>query len=200
MRRSAAAGSASSASPWSKWGRNERRKSRPNKPPLVQRITHVIATSERGLAAERVRPVDHERAGRRQDHVVRMQVEMQEALAGAGRFQAPRRVDLVQPLVQFGEEGGVTAQRPGSPAKLREHRRPVDPVEDERFVRDLQHTGHRIAVAPRMLHDQRLALGVTSGEKAPQNPSVAEVEDLGSAPNSDEFHVETLGEPIEPRP
>ena len=125
---------------------------------------------------------------------------MQKAIAGTGRFQARRSLDLVQPLVQLGEEGRVTAHRPRPSSKLREHRRPVDPVEDERLARHLEHARHGIATAPRVLHDERLALRVTPCEKAPQDASVAEVEDLGSAPSSEEFHVETLGEPVEPRP
>jgi hypothetical protein len=77
---------------------------------------------------------------------------------------------------------------------------PCDSVEDERLCRHLQDAGHGIAVAACVLHDERLALRVTTCEEAPQDSSVAEVEDLGSAPGRDEFHVETLGQPVDPRP
>jgi hypothetical protein len=199
MRRSAAGGSASRVSSRSKWGRKERRKTtewaagRPEDHPREGDV-------ESGLASARVRPVDDERACRREDHVVWVQVEVQDAIAGAGRFQARRRVDLVQLLVKIGEQGGVTAHLQGRRRSSASIIGPCDSVEDERLCRHLQDAGHGIAVAACVLHDERLALRVTTCEEAPQDSSVAEVEDLGSAPGRDEFHVETLGQPVDPRP
>jgi hypothetical protein len=144
---------------------------------------------ERRIAATRVRPVEDEwAAARREDHVVRVKVEVEQAMARADRRQSRGRGNLVQPLVELGKHGSVAAKRPWASAQLIEHRRSFDPIEHERVLGDLQDARHGIPVTVRVRHDESLSLRITAGSKAAEDAPVTKIEDLRGAPCGDELH------------
>jgi hypothetical protein len=139
---------------------------------------------EAGLAGLGIRPVDHDRPTRGEEHVLRMQIEMKEALALIR--------DLVQAVVQRRERAGVAGEPPRAPAQVGRHRRPVHELEDERVVAHLENLGYREAVRSRVLHDGCLARRIAVSHEGAENAAVAEVEDLGGAPGRKHSHGRSI--------
>ncbi len=146
---------------------------RPIAPPLVAQMTQVIATSSAGLPAREFAQSMTTGPRRREQDVVRVEVEVDEPLA--------LERDLVETVVQLGERSRVTGHLPGPPAKIRQHRRPVDTLEHECVVEHFQHTRHGIAVRAGVLHDLSLPCGPAARLEAPEHTAVAQLEDLRGA-------------------
>jgi hypothetical protein len=86
-----------------------------------------------------------------------------------------------------GEQRSVAPQHPRTSPQHVEHRRPVDPLEHERILGDLQDPRNRIPVAVRVSHHERLSLGITTRPKAPEHAALTEIEDLRGASGGDQL-------------
>jgi 2-methylisocitrate lyase-like PEP mutase family enzyme len=117
---------------------------------------------------------------------------VQQAISRTRRRQSARRRDLVQLFVQSREKRRVTRQRPEAPAQLGEHRRSLDPLQDERIRSHIQHARHGEAAIARVAHDERLSLSVAATSEAPEHTTVSEIEDLGGSPGRDELHADSV--------
>ena len=74
--------------------------------------TYVNATSSSGSPRAAFGPVDHDRPGRGDDHVHRVEVEVHEASPPPASAQPIGRGDRVQAVVQVGEHRGVARHAP----------------------------------------------------------------------------------------
>jgi hypothetical protein len=107
-----------------------------------------------------------------------MKVEVEQAITRAYRGQPGWGGDLVQQLVEVGEQGGVAAKCPWPPPQLVQHRRALDPFQHERVGGDLEDARYRIPVTARMLHDASLSLRITSDPKTTEHPAIAKIENV----------------------
>ena len=111
------------------------------------------------VTAPGVRPVDDVRAVRRQQHVLRMEIEVQQRVPFADRGEARRCGDLVQTLMQRGEQSDVAIELGPIGLERFLHRRPVDALEHHVRAGHLLHFGNGIAVCTGVAHDVDFVLG-----------------------------------------
>lgn len=106
-----------------------------------------------------------------------MQIKMEQPLALVR--------DLVYTGVQLRKGARVPGDLPGAPAKVGEHRRPIDELEHEPVLEHVEDLRHANALRPRVLHDGRLARGFPMPLETAEDAAVTEVEDLRGAPDGD---------------
>ena len=121
-----------------------------------------------------------------EDHVGRVEVEVQDGVALDGeRPQPVRGLDAVQAGVEVGEQAGVGPMRHGRFAEVLEHRRAGDAVEDHLTRADPVHHGHGVAGRPHVLHELGLALEGAVVRRPAHHLVVAERVDRGVATGGD---------------
>jgi hypothetical protein len=100
--------------------------------------------------------------------------------------------DCVEPRMEIRERDGVPGRAPRSPVQVREHRWPVNTLEDERISLHLEHAWDGKPVRGGVLHDPRFALGLPAALEAPEHPSIAEVHNLRGTAGGDDVHPPEL--------
>ena len=102
-------------------------------------------------------PVDDPRAVGREDHVLRMQVPVQQHLrpvpVAERRGEPLQRRHRVHHGVQPRQQPGLPPERQRPAAKHGEHGRPVRPLHHDVAPGDVEHLGHRHPVRPGVRHD-----------------------------------------------
>src|SRR3954465_10557167 len=99
-----------------------------------------------------VAPVDDNGTGRAEEHVVRVQVEVNNAVAGI-RPRRPR----VQLAMQVRQQLGAGADGDLAGGQRGQQGRTTDALEDEIWACGVVHAGHGITVPGSVTHDARLA-------------------------------------------
>lgn len=125
---------------------------RPRAPQDRGRLRHVI----RPMTTCCVRPVDHVWAVVSEEHVRRMQIEMEQRRSGTDGSKLSRRLDDVQPLMESGEKARMPVDLGEIPLEDLEHRRCVDPLHDDVPPFGGEDLGDRITVRARRAHRDQL--------------------------------------------
>src|SRR6266545_1355502 len=136
----------------------------------------------RGRSLACIGPVDDDRSGSRHQHVVRMEVEVEERSARLSR-------NAVELIVKGCERFGMDADVFRSASEVLEHARSVDPLDDHPILEYLVHARDRVPVIERPLHDSCFTLRVPARLEPAQDALVVEGVDLRGSPLGEKPHA-----------
>jgi len=151
-------------------------------------------------------PVEDHRAPSREDHVRRLQVEVQHPITTTeGGRKRWRRGDSMESVVELGEEVGMPTDAVRLVGHDVEQRRPVHSFQDHVATVDVEHLGSREAVRPHVRHDTRLGFGLLAGAVAAEDPGRAHLEHVRVTPAAEEragvaVHMDSFSRREKPAP
>jgi hypothetical protein len=125
-----------------------------------------------------------------------MQIEMEQTISSAGFGQGGWSADLVQALVEARKPRGLKMKEPRPSHDFGRDRRPRDALQHERVGRNVEDARHRVPVLMGVPHDECFVLRITARLEPPEDATITEIEDLGSASGGDQPHFWPSGPPI----